>query len=58
VKAIPVIGREGVLGCEMLRIAYCLDNRLTDGGKFISPKHRPRSTPQKYYFSDSSTNLF
>jgi hypothetical protein len=32
----------------MLRIAHCLDNRLC-GGKFVSPTHRPRSTPQKHY---------
>jgi hypothetical protein len=29
----------------------CLDSRLTDGGKVVSPTHRPRSTPQKHYFS-------
>jgi hypothetical protein len=28
-KAIPWTGRGGLLGCEMLRIPYCLDNRLT-----------------------------
>jgi hypothetical protein len=27
--AIPVTGREGLYGCEMLRIPHCLDNRLT-----------------------------
>jgi hypothetical protein len=26
---------------EMLRIPYCPDNRLTDGGKDASPMHRP-----------------
>jgi hypothetical protein len=30
-KTIPVTGREGVEGCEMLWIPHCLDNRLTDG---------------------------
>jgi hypothetical protein len=34
----------------MLRISHCLDNRLTDGGKAISLKHRQRSTPQRHYF--------
>jgi hypothetical protein len=29
VKAIPVTGHGGLLGCEMLRIPHCLDNRLT-----------------------------
>jgi hypothetical protein len=34
----------------MLRIPYCLENRLTDGGKIASPTRRPPSTPQKHYF--------
>jgi hypothetical protein len=25
----------------MLRIPHCLDNWLTDGGKFVSPTHKP-----------------
>jgi hypothetical protein len=29
----PVTGRGGLKGCEMLKISDCLDNRLTDGGK-------------------------
>jgi hypothetical protein len=28
-KAIPVTGRAGLQGCEMLRIPHCKDNRLT-----------------------------
>jgi hypothetical protein len=40
----------------MLRIPYYLDNQLTDGVKVVSPKHQPRSTPQKHYFS--SVNYF
>jgi hypothetical protein len=39
----------------MLRIPHCLDNRLTDGGEFVSTKHRLRSTPQKHYSSVSGT---
>jgi hypothetical protein len=35
--------------CEMLRIPHCLDNRLTDGGKVVSPTQWPRSTLQKHY---------
>jgi hypothetical protein len=38
-KAIPVTGRGGLYGCEMLRILHCLDNRLRDGGKVVSPTH-------------------
>jgi hypothetical protein len=41
----------------MLRIPHCLDNRLTDGGKVVSPKPRPRSTPQKHYFFASGTDF-
>jgi hypothetical protein len=41
----------------MLRIPHCLNNRFTDGGKVVSPTHRPLSTPQKYYFSASGTHF-
>jgi hypothetical protein len=41
----------------MLRIPYCLDNRLADGGEVIILTHRPRSTPQKCYFSASGTHF-
>jgi hypothetical protein len=34
----------------MLRIPHCLDNRLTNGGKFVSPTHSPHFTPQKNYY--------
>jgi hypothetical protein len=40
-----------------LRIPHCIDNQLTEGGIVVSPTHRPRSTPQKYYFSASGTNF-
>jgi hypothetical protein len=30
----------------MLRIPHFLDNRLVEGGKVVSHKHRPRSTPE------------
>jgi hypothetical protein len=38
-KAIPVTGRGDLEGCEMLRIRDCVDNRLTDGGNFVSLTH-------------------
>jgi hypothetical protein len=38
-KAIPVTGRGGPYGCEMLRFSYFLDNRLTDGDTVVSLKH-------------------
>jgi hypothetical protein len=41
----------------MLRIPHCLDNRLTDGGKVVSPTHLPYFTPQKHYFSASGTHF-
>jgi hypothetical protein len=57
-KAIPVTGLEGLYSCEMLRIPHYLDNRLTDGGKVVSPTHPPHFTPQKhYYFYVSGTHF-
>jgi hypothetical protein len=56
-KAIPVTGRGGLYSCDMLRIPHCLDNWLTDGGKVVGPTHRPRSTPQKQYFSASGIHF-
>jgi hypothetical protein len=41
----------------MLRIPRCLDNRLTDGGKFVIPLHRLRSTPREHYFYVSGTHF-
>jgi hypothetical protein len=34
----------------MLRIPQCLDIRLTDGGKVVSPTHRQNFTSQKHYY--------
>jgi hypothetical protein len=56
VKLSPLTGRAGLKGCEMLRIPYCLDSRLTDGGKAVSPTHRPSFTPRKL-ISDSGTHF-
>jgi hypothetical protein len=48
-KAIPVTGRGGLQGCEMLGIPHCLlHSRLTDGGKVFSLSHLSRSSPQKH----------
>jgi hypothetical protein len=46
-QAIPVEGHGGLRGYDMLRIPHYLDNRLTDGGKVVSPMHLPHFTPQK-----------
>jgi hypothetical protein len=46
-KAIPVTGREGPQGCERSRLPRLLDNRFTDGGKVVSPTHRPHFTYQE-----------
>jgi hypothetical protein len=46
------------IGCKMLKIPHCLDNRLTSGGKVVSPTHPPHFTPQKhYYFYASGTHF-
>jgi hypothetical protein len=34
----------------MLRTPHCLDNRLTDGGKVVSPKHQPRPPSEMSFF--------
>jgi hypothetical protein len=57
IEDIPVTGRGGLLGCEMLRISHCLDSPLTAGGKDVGPTHRPRLTPQKYYFSSPGSHF-
>jgi hypothetical protein len=46
-KAIPVTGREGPYGCEMLRVPHYLDSRLTDDGKVVSITCQPPFTPQE-----------
>jgi hypothetical protein len=57
-KAISVTG-SGSLKCgEMLRVSCCLDNRLSDGGEFVSFAHRPRSTPKKLFFIPVSGTHF
>jgi hypothetical protein len=56
-KAISVTARGGLQACEMSTLPHWLDNRLTDGGKVVSPTHRPRSTPQKHSFSASGTHF-
>jgi hypothetical protein len=42
----------------MLRIPHCLDNRLKDRGKVVSPAHRQRSSSQKQYFHVSGTHFY
>jgi hypothetical protein len=41
----------------MLRIPYCIDNRLTVGGKVRSLTRRQRSASQKNYISASGTHF-
>jgi hypothetical protein len=55
-KAIPVTGLWDLQSSDMFRITHCLDNRLRDGGKVVSPTHRTRFTPQKH-FSASGTQF-
>jgi hypothetical protein len=56
-KVVPVIGRGGLWGCEVLRVPHCLDNQLTDGGKVVSPTYWPQFTRQKHYLSVSGTHF-
>jgi hypothetical protein len=44
-------------GCQMLIISHYLDNRLTDGGKVVSPTHLPRSAPQTHSSSVSGDHF-
>jgi hypothetical protein len=44
-----VTGRGGLWGCKMLRIPPCLDSRLTDGGKIVSPTHQPHFTHALFF---------
>jgi hypothetical protein len=37
-KAIPVMGSEGLLGCETPRIPHFLDNQFSDDGDVIRRK--------------------
>jgi hypothetical protein len=50
VKAIPVTGRGGLQGCEILRIPHCLDNMVIDGGKVVSSTHQPHLFPGNIIF--------
>jgi hypothetical protein len=56
-KGIPVTGRGDLQGREMLSIAHCLDNKLTDSSEGVGLKHRPLSTPLNHYFSVSGTHF-
>jgi hypothetical protein len=56
-KDIPVTGRGGLYSYEVLRTPHCLDSRLADGGKVISPMYLLHFTPQKHYFSASGTHF-
>jgi hypothetical protein len=46
-NTIPVTGHAGLEGCEMSRIPYFLDSRLTDGGKVVCLTRRPAITSKK-----------
>jgi hypothetical protein len=41
----------------MLRIPHCLDNRVTDGGKVVSPTHPPHFTPLKHFYFYVEINI-
>jgi hypothetical protein len=47
-KTIPVTGRGGLLGCGVLRVPHCLDNRLMHGG--CRPNMPAARLPEKLFF--------
>jgi hypothetical protein len=47
-EAIPVTGREGPQGCEMLRLPHFLDNRLTDCNEVVGLMRRLLFTPRRF----------
>jgi hypothetical protein len=44
---IPVTGRRGAWGFKTSRLLHFLDNRLTDGGEFVSLTRCPALTQRK-----------
>jgi hypothetical protein len=44
-KLILETGHGSIQGCGTLRIPYCLDKRLTDGGEVVSLMRQPYSIP-------------
>jgi hypothetical protein len=52
-RGIPVTGRGGPQGCEMLRLPHFLDNRLTNGGTVViltrRPPFIPKNTPGTHF---------
>jgi hypothetical protein len=50
-KAIPVTGRRGLKGCEMLRIPHCQDNRLIDVGEVSQALRAGRRFTRQKHFS-------
>jgi hypothetical protein len=48
-KAIPGTDRGGQYGCETSGFPHFLDNRLTDGGEFISLSHQPSKVPGTHF---------
>jgi hypothetical protein len=46
-NAIPVTGRGGQDGCELLRLPQFPDNQLTDEGEVVSLTRRPPFTLRK-----------
>jgi hypothetical protein len=51
------MGREGLQGCDMLKIPHCLDDRITDGREVVSLTHRSRFIP-RHVFIPSLGTLF
>jgi hypothetical protein len=41
-------GKWRMLYCEVLRLPHCLDTRITDGSRAVSPKCQLLFTPEKF----------
>jgi hypothetical protein len=55
-KTIPITGRGGPYCCEMSRILYFVDIRLTDRGEIISITRRPSFTTQETFLLEAESN--
>jgi hypothetical protein len=56
-NAIPVTGRGGLQSGEMLRVPHSLENRLAEGGVFVSLTHGCALFLRNTLNSSSDTNF-
>jgi hypothetical protein len=53
-----IFGASGYMRGGLLSIPQCIDDRLTNDGKAVSPTHMPRFTPPKHIFLNVSGTHF